>query len=227
MSDLYGRGKAIELIVWLGEHADYAVSSQFQEDAKVLARTFKGNGPHYGRLYVVLFSELETYSSDPGYFPNLKRAYFQAMTTFHRYANAHVALGLGGYAWGSTPDRDLSFWDDAIRASDFTAVQAMQACDSERDGQSILVPQIRSSVKQLGTYGKPVMISHFKLWGDLGCQTAAFDKFMGEVFTNRSLSALTADHLFAWGFMADHYINRPGPTYETAKRLITAYARRA
>jgi hypothetical protein len=227
MSDLYGQGKAIELVVWLGDHADYAISSQFLEDAKVLARTFKGNGPHHGPLYVVLFSELETYSSDPGYFVNLKRAYLQAIATFHEEnRNAKVALGLGGYHWGSTPNRDLSFWDDAIKASDFTAVQAMQACDSERDGQNIIVPQIRSSVKQLGTYGKPVMISHFKLWGDPSCQTKAFDKFMREVFTNKSISALAADNLFAWNFMADHYINDPGPTHESAKRLIAAYARR-
>jgi hypothetical protein len=227
MSDLYGRGKAIELIIWLGNQTDYAISPQFLEDAGVLARTFRGNGPHHGRLYVVLFSELETYSSDPGYFANLKRAYRQAMAVFHREnANARVALGLGGYAWGSTPDRDLSFWDDAIRASDFTAVQAMQACDSERDGQSVLVPQIRSSVRQLGTYGKPVMISHFKLWGDPGCQTAAFGKFMRTVFTDSSISALTDDNLFAWNFMDDHYINDPGPTHETAKRLLAVYARR-
>jgi hypothetical protein len=227
MSDLYGRGKAIELIVWLGDQADYAISPQFLEDARVLARTFKGNGPHRGRLYVVMFSELETYSSDPGYFVNLKRAYFQAMAIFHKEnVNARVALGLGGYEWGSAPNRDLSFWNDAIRASDFTAVQAMQACDSERNGQSILVPQIRSSVKQLGRYGKPVMISHFKLWGDPGCQTAAFGKFMRAVFTDKSISALAADNLFAWNFMDDHYINNPGPTHEIAKRLIAAYARR-
>jgi hypothetical protein len=141
-------------------------------------------------------------------------------------ANARVALGLGGYGWGSTPDRDLSFWDDAIRASDFTAVQAMQACDNERDGQNIIIPQIRSSVKQLGTYGKPVMISHFKLWGDPGCQTAAFAKFLRAIFTDRSMSALAADRLFAWNFMDDHYINDPGPTHEAAKRLLAAYARR-
>jgi hypothetical protein len=227
ISDLYGQGKAIELVIWLGDHTDYAISSQFLEDARVLAQTFKGNGPHRGRLYVVMFSELETYSSDPGYFANLKRAYFQAMAIFRKEnANARVALGLGGYAWESTPNRDLSFWDGAIRASDFAAVQAMQACDSERDGQNIIIPQIRSSVRQLGTYGKPVMISHFKLWGDPSCQTAAFDKFMRGIFTERSISALAADNLFAWNFMDDHYINKPGPTHETAKRLIAAYARR-
>jgi hypothetical protein len=226
MSDLYGRGKAIELVIWLGNHTDYAISPQFLEDARVLARIFRGNGPHHGRLYVVMFSELETYSSDPGYFANLKRAYRQAMAIFHREnPDARVALGLGGYGWASTSDRDLSFWDDAIRASDFTAVQAMQACDSERDGQSILVPQIRSSVRQLGSYGKPVMISHFKLWGDPGCQTAAFGRFLREVFTDRSIAALTADNLFAWNFMDDHYINDPGPTHDTARRLLAAYAR--
>jgi hypothetical protein len=227
MSDLYGQGKAIELIIWLGDHPDYAISSQFLEDARVLARTFKGNGPHRGRLYVVLFSELETYSSDPGYFTSLKRAYRQAMAIFHQEnANARVALGLGGYGWESVPNRNLSLWDDAIRASDFTAVQAMQACDNERNGQNIIVPQLRSSVKQLGTYGKPVMISHFKLWGDPSCQTAAFAKFMRAVFNDRSMSALTADGLFAWNFMDDAYINKPGATHETAKRLLAAYARR-
>jgi hypothetical protein len=227
ISDLYGQGKAIELVVWLGDHTDYAISPQFLEDARVLARTFKGNGPHHGRLYVVLFSELETYSADNGYFADLKRAYLRAMAIFHQEnANARVALGLGGYGWESRPNRDLSLWDDAIRASDFTAVQAMQACDNERNGQNIVVPQIRSSVKQLGTYGKPVMISHFKLWGDPSCQTAAFDKFMRAVFSERSISALAADRLFAWNFMDDAYINRPGPTHETAKRLIAAYARR-
>jgi len=226
MSDLYGQGKAIELVVWLGDHTDYAISPQFLEDARVLARTFKGNGPNRGRLYVVLFSELETYSSDAGYFADLKRAYFRAMAIFHQEnANARVALGLGGYHWGSTPNRDLNFWEDAIRASDFTAVQAMQACDNERDGQNIIIPQIRSSVKQLGAYGKPVMISHFKLWGDPSCQTAAFDKFMRVVFTDKSLSALTADNLFAWNFMNDHYINDPGPAHETAKRVIATYAK--
>jgi hypothetical protein len=227
ISDLYGRGKAIELVVWLGHHADYAISPQFQADAKVLARTFKGNGPHRGPLYVVLFSELETYSSDPGYFAHLKRAFLQARAVF-RSENPHarVALGLGGYAWGSTPNRDLSFWDDAIEASDFTAVQAMQACNSERNGQNIIVPQIRSSVRQLGAYGKPVMISHFKLWGDPDCQTAAFGRFIREVFTQKSMLALAADNLFAWNFMDDHYINAPGPTHETVKRVIAAYARR-
>jgi hypothetical protein len=103
-------------------------------------------------------------------------------------------------------------------------VQAMQACDNERDGQNIIVPQIRSSVKQLGTYGKPVMISHFKLWGDPSCQTAAFEKFMRAVFTDKSISALAADNLFAWNFMDDYYIDNPGPTYEIAKRLIAVYA---
>ena len=227
ISDLYGQGKAIELVVWLGDHTDYAISPQFLEDAGALARTFKGNGPHRGRLYVVLFSELETYSSDPGYFASLKRSYRQALAIFHQEnANARVALGLGGYGWESRPNRNLSLWDDAIRASDFTAVQAMQACDNERNGQNIIVPQLRSSVQQLGTYGKPVMISHFKLWGDPSCQTAAFAKFMRAVFNDRSMSSLTADGLFAWNFMDDAYINRPGATHETAKRLLAAYARR-
>jgi hypothetical protein len=226
VSDLYGAGRSTELVVWLGDHPDYAVSDQFQQDLHRVVAAMKGSGPHYGPLYVVLFSEWETYSSEPGYDQALRQAYFSAVGVIHQaYAQAEVALGFGGYEWTSTPTRDLSFWQDAIAASDFTAVQAMQDCRSRKNGQSILVPQIRASVQQLGTYGKPVMISHFKLWGTPGCQAAAFTSFAKEMFTDESMGSLTRDHLFAWGFMDDDYLIEPFAENPEIRQLIERFAR--
>ncbi|WP_432992267.1 carbohydrate-binding domain-containing protein [Dactylosporangium sp. CA-233914] len=225
ISDLYGSGKAIELVVWLADHPQYAVSEQFQHDIKAVISALKGSGPHYGPLYVVLFTEWETYSSDPGYPGLLKAAYLKAAAAIHaEYAEARVALGFGGYLWGSSGNRDLSFWSDTIAASDFTAVQQMQACDNEHDGQSALVAQIRDSVRQLGSYGKPVMISHFKLWGGPECQVRAFDKFTKAMLNDSSMAELTNDGLFAWNFMLDHYIDDPGPVRDASAALIGRYS---
>ncbi|MFG2042821.1 carbohydrate-binding domain-containing protein [Dactylosporangium sp. NPDC048998] len=225
ISDLYGSGKAVELVVWLADHPEYAVSAQFQRDIKAVTAALKGSGPHYGPLYVVLFTEWETYSSDPGYPGRLKAAYLKAAAAIRaEYAGARVALGFGGYLWGSWGDRDLSFWSDAIAASDFTAVQQMHACDYEQDGQSALVAQIRTSVRQLGSYGKPVMISHFKLWGSPACQVQAFDKFANAMLTDSSMHELTNHGLFAWNFMPDHYLDDPGPVREASAALIGRYS---
>ncbi|WP_432826340.1 carbohydrate-binding domain-containing protein [Dactylosporangium sp. CA-092794] len=225
ISDLYGSGKAVELVVWLADHPDYAVSEQFQRDITAVTSALKGSGPHYGPLYVVLFTEWETYSSDPEYPGRLKTAYLRAAAAIHaEYADARVALGFGGYEWGGEGDRDLAPWSDAIAASDFTAVQQMHACDNEQDGQNALVAQIRSSVRQLGAYGKPVMISHFKLWGDPACQVQAFDKFSKAMFTDTSMAELTNEGLFAWNFMMDHYIDDPGLVRQASTSLIGSYS---
>ncbi|MEV8511766.1 carbohydrate-binding domain-containing protein [Dactylosporangium sp. NPDC051484] len=225
ISDLYGSGKAIELVVWLADHPQYAVGEQFQRDIEVVTSALKGSGPHYGPLYVVLFTEWETYSSEPGYPERLKAAYLKAAAAIRaQYAGARVALGFGGYLWDSRGDRDLSFWSDAIAASDFTSVQQMQACDNEHDGQSALVPQIQTSVRQLGSYGKPVMISHFKLWGGPECQVRAFDKFTKTMLNDSSMAELTSDGLFAWNFMPDHYLNDPGPVRDSSTALISTYS---
>ena len=100
----------------------------------------------------------------------------------------------------------------------------MHACDNEHDGQSALVAQIRSSVRQLSSYGKPVMISHFKLWGDPACQVRAFDKFTKAMLTDSSMEELTSNGLFAWNFMLDHYIDDPGPVREASAALINRYS---
>ena len=73
LSELYQQGYAQELVIWLAEDPQYALSQQFQTDLEELIGIFKGNGPQYGPLYVVLFTEFETYSDNPDYFPELKQ----------------------------------------------------------------------------------------------------------------------------------------------------------
>jgi hypothetical protein len=227
ISNLYGQGKALELVVWLADDPSYAVSAQFQSDLAKLITVFKGNGPYYGPLYVVLFTEFETYSSQPGYNLELRSAYLTAVRTIHAaYRQAYVALGFGGYDWSAAnPERDLSFWEPAIAASDFTAFQAMQDDTSvARDGQNIVVPEIEDAVRQLGGYGKPVMISHFKLWGEPAGVSSAFARVAATLLRRPELNKLWAEGLFAWDFMGDDYVNDPGPGLLSAESAIVRYA---
>ena len=102
VSDLYQQGKALELVVWLADEPAYAVSPQFQSDLAKLIDIFKGNGPYYGPLYVVLYTEFETYSDQPGYDAQLRTSYLAAVSKIHSlYRQAYVALGFGGYVWGA------------------------------------------------------------------------------------------------------------------------------
>ncbi len=227
ISGLYEQGKALELVVWLADDPSYAVSSQFQSDLAKLITVFKGNGPDYGPLYVVLFTEFETYSSQPGYNLKLRSAYLAAVRTVHTTdQQAYVALGFGGYDWSAAePERDLSFWEPAIAASDFTAFQAMQDDTSvTRNGENIVVPEIESAVHQLGGYGKPVMISHFKLWGDPAGVSQAFARVAAILLRGPELDKLRSEGLFAWDFMGDDYVNDPGPGLSYAESAIARYA---
>lgn len=225
ISDLYGKGFAHELVIWLADYPDYAVSQQFQDDLKTLIDLCKGNGPHYGPLYVVLFTEFETYSDDPAYFQKLKDAFLQSKKTINAaYDSAYVAIGFGGYGWSGVKERSFKDWESAmLKASDFAAVQAMHHVSN----LDLMIPQVRNSIHQLGSYGKPVMLSHFRIWkreGEPGpTASAAFGQFIDEVFSDRSLKALANDGLFAWDFMGDDYINDPGPGYEEVKDVISTY----
>jgi hypothetical protein len=225
VSDLYGSGKAIELVVWLADDPGYAISDKFQADLRTLIGLYRGTGPHYGPLYVVLFTEFETYQDgDEAYRAKLMAAYLAAVKVVHaEYNEARVGLGFGGYAWDGSGERDLARYTAQIEASDFVATQHMQACDTEVNGRNVIIDKVRSSVRQLGSYGKPVMISHFKLWGSPSCQVTAFKKLSREVFTGPSLAQLAADGLFAWDFMSDHYINDAGSVYADFRGRIAPY----
>ncbi|MGK7369033.1 MAG: hypothetical protein ACNS64_02365, partial [Candidatus Halalkalibacterium sp. M3_1C_030] len=225
MSNLYHQGYAQELVVWLADYPDYAISPKFQEDIVELTKIFKGNGPDYGPLYVVLFTEFETYSDDPDYFIKLKDAFMQARQSIKQeYGQASIALGFGGYGWIGQAERDLKTWEiEAIEAGDFAAVQHMHHADR----LDLMIPQVRRSVKQLGSYGKPVMVSHFKLWGNegdpAGLPSQSFNNFISNIFTLQSLQALSDDGLFAWGFMDDTYINDPGTARNRIVEIISRH----
>ncbi|GAB6121518.1 hypothetical protein [Dysgonomonas termitidis] len=245
VSDIYAQGYGIQLIVWLAQNretADYAIGDQFQDDIKELTEIFKGNGPNYGPLYIVLFTELETYppsgeAAAENYKKQLSAAYIKAAGTIHdTYDKAWVGLGLGGYHWPQAipGTRDITRWDEAIEASDFTCVQQMQ---SYKNWQQI-PGKTRNAVSQLGTYNKPVMVSHFKIWSGgpddnpdpidkkIADAQGAFDLFMDDMFTNASLDALYADGLRAWVFMNDEYIRKHGDedkVYLRAKNFVSLH----
>lgn len=220
---IYAAGGAVELVVWLDDDPQYAISDRFQSDIRVLTRLHKGSEAHRGPLYVVLFTEFETYrKGDAAYQAALMNAYRRAVVAIHQeYAGARVALGFGGYGWDGVEERDLGPYHDAIAASDFLAVQQMEPCEGQVSGGGEAVARVRASVRQLGRFGKPVMLSHFKLFGDRSCQRAAYERFAAQVFTTASLSGLVHDGLFAWSFMADDYINQAGPADDTVRRIAT------
>lgn len=237
VSNYYAQGYGIQLIVWLGPGAfnnsmAYAAGDvvtlnnqdyYFPEDLKRLTKVFMGEGPVYGPLYIVLFSEVETYysSGDEVYKKKLQKAYLDAVKSIHEICpHAEVGLGFGGYGWpmNSLGTRDLSYWEPSIEASDFVCTQSMQ----QYNNWSQNTYQIRSGVKQLGSYGKPVMLSHFKIWGNpnnkaMGpVQTKpAFINFMDDMFTESTLSDLYDDGLRMFVFMDDEYIrDRNGESYD-------------
>jgi len=96
---IYAAGGTVELVVWLDDDPGYAISERFQSDIRVLTRIHKGSGPHPGPLYVVLFTEFETYHhGDPAYQATLMTAYRRAVEAFAPAAVVeplHVRLQAG------------------------------------------------------------------------------------------------------------------------------------
>jgi hypothetical protein len=215
ISGWYAQGYGIQLMVWLGPGAhansmNYAAGDiitsngkeyYFPSDLERLITEFRGEGPVYGPLYVVLFSELETYGSDTSYKNKLQQSYLNCVQLIHNICPwAEVGLGFGGYGWAGDrlSTRDLSFWKPSIDASDFVCTQSMQSYNNWTQNTY----QIRSAVKQLGSYGKPVMISHFEIWETPNDQSfaprqskPAFVNFMSDMFTEESLEELYDDGL--------------------------------
>lgn len=209
ISNVYGAGHALQLIVWLADNPTYATSAQFLTDCEILADVVKGSGPNYGPGYVVLFTEVETMSADPAYFNTLRGAYRAAKDIFQAdNPNCYVGVGLGGYSWSGQTTIDLSAWDDTlVNDSDFTAVQHMQAADNTNGpaGQNEIYENITHSVAQLSTYGHPVMISHMLLWeGGTGGPASvhnAWNTFRDTMLSDASLQTLANQGVFCWDLM--------------------------
>lgn len=225
LATLYGQGYAQELIIYLADHTEYAISPEFQSDLEEMIEIFRGNGPDYGPLYVVLFTEYETYSNDPEYFMQLRDAFMESRKTVKQvYDSAYVSIGLGGYEWSGIEERDFKDWEiDMLEAGDYIAVQAHHHVEY----MDRMAPQIRNSVEQLSSYDKPVMLSHFRIWkeeGDEGLATTeSFGNFIDEVFTEESMNALAEDGLFAWNFFSDDFINQQSPAFDAIKEVMKTY----
>ena len=135
-----------------------------------------------------------------------------------------MALGFGGYGWSGIEHRDLKEWEkEAINASDFVAVQAHHHVTNI----DLMIPQVRISIEQLGSFGKPVMMSHFRIWKREDETTLstpeAFRIFMDEMFTEESMSDLADNGLFSWNYFNDDFINTKGNAFERAKRMVEHY----
>lgn len=224
LSTLYGQGYAQELIIWLDEYPQYAISDQFQEDLAELIEIFKGNGPEQGPLYVVLFTEYETYSDDPAYFKQLRDAFLESKKTIKQvYGGAQVAIGMGCYEWFEE-ERELKDWEkEVLQASDFVAVQGHHHISNV----DLLMAQIHRAVDQLSTYGKPIMLSHFRLWKkpeeEARRLDEAFLRFIKEMHNEETMKALADKGLFAWNFFWDDFINKQRASYHAIEKVVKAY----
>jgi hypothetical protein len=238
----YAAGYALHLIVYTGDpegpiatpHGDacgrrYPLSGRFLDDMRRLARIFAGaaSGP---RLYVSLFTEFQTYPCSDNawnanaavnaYYRALKDRYRAALAIFHQLAsNARVSLSWGGWqarwddpATGAGRSLFRQF-ADVMRASDFQSFQAMATDGNVRD--------IRSMVRALGTYG-PVMLAHYK--PDNGSGTV-FQADLRAILTDRYLTEVTRDGLFAMSFMDATNLTASSELYELVRRAVRRYAR--
>lgn len=231
LSAIWARGQAVELIVWLADEPDYAVSEQLQADLTGLVVSLGSKAGVKGPLYIAMFTEYETYGDGSAAYQAQLRTAFKRIAPKLRaaYAKARVGFVFGGYHWDDSlaaVNAGVKNSEDVIAASDYIACQQMQDSKSvNSSGQNILVNKTRAAVKQLGAYGKPVMVAHYKNWGDPSDQMAAFGKIASVLFSEAVLNEMVhRDHLFAFNFMGDHYINDPGPVYSAVKARIAPHA---
>lgn len=209
---IYAAGKAVHLIVWpdpadstcLSPYATGAGAGKLLDDhLPRLVNAFKGAGT----LWVTMFTEIETLGSYTQ--AALVTAFVTAAATIRSLApQARVGIGLGGYDWPNTVGgtRVLTTYEPAFAVSDFLCTQMMQ------DGANVtseFIPRWRNAIAQLGSYGKPVMISHMKLWGTQTDQTNAWGTFQAACLTDDQLRTFTDQGLFAVNLMDDLYCNTP------------------
>ena len=200
-------GRSIQIIVWLADYEKknpgYLTGKFLREDAARLARIWSGNGYCSDRLFFGLFTEFETY---PNHLTReeILEAYKKARKTIKEVApDASVGLGFGGYSWLGRGEVDLSPYEEILRYhSDIACVQQMH----DYVNYPLMCEQVPKSIAQLGRYGLPVMVSHFKFWQEghaenPGAQVTA--RFVQEYLTGESLRKLYADGLRYWVFMAE------------------------
>lgn len=202
----------------------YPVSKQVVEDMKQLAQIYNGNGP----MYVTLFTEFPTFTctdnnwvGNENYFETLKDNYKEIVKNFHQYApQSKVAISWGGWL-NRYDDKEhqgglslIPHFADVMQVSDFAAFQTMESDSNVND--MIHMTQV------LHSFGKPVMISHYK---PSSGSTEVFNNDMRQLFTDSTMEKLTANGLFAFSFMDDEMINKNADSYNLVKNGIQKYGK--
>ena len=202
----------------------YPVSTKVVEDMKHLAQIY--NGP--GIMYVSLFTEFQTFTcvdnnwiGNENYWNTLKDNYRQIKNIFHQYApNSKVSLSWGG--WQSSYDDPVNkggrslfpYFADVIKESDFASFQSMESDTN--------VDDISDMTRILGSYGKAVMLAHYKPANE---SNAVYDNDLKVIFTDEKMRELTKNGLFAISFMDSELIDESETSYQIVKNGIIKYAK--
>lgn len=211
----YAKGHALQLVVYVTDPAvstttaygpacgkPYPISDRFAGDMQALAHTFRPRAPG-DRLYVTMFTELQTYScvhnrwvGNENYYRALQDSYREALDIFHA-VGGKVALSWGGWQnrWDDPANGAgrsmLPYFADVMNASDFQAFQAMQG-DSN-------ITDIQNMTSLLAPYGGGVLLAHYLPDGAI-CGT--YDADVHALLTDAGIADLKARGLFGWSFMS-------------------------
>ncbi len=234
---LYANNYTVHLITWTDLPEEdintphgpacgrpYPVSDQVVEDMKQLAQIYNGPGP----MYVSLFTEFPSFTcvdnnwnGNENYWRTLQDNYRKIQDNFHLYApSSKVSLSWGG--WLSRYDDQenqggrslIPYFADTIRSSDFSSFQTMESDTN--------VDEIENMTSILGSYGKPVMLSHYK---PSNHSHEVFDADMRTLFTDEMIRQLTSKGLFAISFMDAEMIDNSETSYQLVKNGIQKYSR--
>lgn len=202
----------------------YPVSAQVVEDMKQLAQIYNGPGP----MYVTLFTEFQTFTcvdnnwkGNENYYNTLKDNFRKIKDAFHQHApQSKVAISWGG--WINRYDDTVNqggrslfpYFEDVLRESDFTAFQTMESDTNVND--------ILNMTRILGSYGKPVMLSHYK---PSNHSHAVFDADMQKLFTDEVMGQLVRSGMFAFSFMDNELISNSETSYQLVKNGILKYGK--
>ncbi len=202
----------------------YPVSSQVVEDMKQLAQIYNGSGT----MYVSLFTEFPSFTcvdnnwnGNENYWRTLQDNYRTIKDNFHQYApNSKVSLSWGG--WLNRYDDNTNqggrslfpYFADLMKESDFISFQTMESDTNVND--------IANMTSILSTYGKPIMLAHYK---PSNSSSEVFDADMRQLFTDSTIQQLKNNGLFAISFMDDEMINKSETSYQLVKDGINKYGK--
>ncbi len=202
----------------------YPVSTQILEDMNQLSQIYNGPVP----MYVSLFTEFQTYTctdnnwnGNENYWKTLMDNYKKIKDIFHKNApKSKVSISWGG--WINRYDdvenqggRSLfKYFAQTLKESDFSSFQSM---DSDSNAKDII-----NMVSILGSYKKPVMLSHYK---PATHKEDVFNNDMNKIFEPSTLRELIKNGFFAISFMDYEILEDIPSTYQTVKTYANKYGK--